>query len=161
METTSLPQTRKPMPWYYGLIPPGWCAIQMIIMFANIDTIFRSTAWKWFFGIEALITFAAMYWWLNKLTGKKSPRQIKFGIVWTAWCLFSYVGWRIVDGMIPRPNYFAIGGTGDEHIRLTMEASTKFANTSLLFSVGYAIVLFSGITVLLWLYHRKNLFATS
>ncbi len=147
---------RKPLPWYYGLVPPGWMLLQMAIMFSNMRLWWPVSTWTYLWGFEAFVTFVAMMWWLNRLTGPKSPRYYRFMTVVAIWVVACYGLWRWIDSLVPRPNYRAIGGTGEEHVRLSEIASSHFTNTIFAIAIGYFVVMFAGCLLFLRFYCRKK-----
>lgn len=152
----------KPLPWYYGLVPPLWMVLQMVIMFSNSSELVTGTIWTYLWGLEALVTYAAMMWWLMRRTGKKSPRTVMFFGLSISWIVFCYVLDRIVEGYVPRPNYSQIpSGNSEEYMRLVHDASHRYATQSLVLTLVYNLIIIGGLLLLSWLFHRKNLFGRS
>lgn len=146
----------KPLPWYYGLVPPLWMVLQMVIMFSNPSELVTGTIWTYLWGLEALVTYVAMMWWIDRARGPKSPRYYHMLALYIAWIVGCYVLWQWINSLVPRPDYHSIGGVGEEHLRLVEAASSRFANAMLASSIGYFVVMISGVIFNIRIYGRKK-----
>ena len=147
---------RKPLHWSIGLMPPVWMLVQMVIMFSFMDTLFRGDwIWRALWITETILTLVWLFWWISKKVGPKTPQQKRWQVIGSIWVVFCFAAWQIVNRFNPSPNYSAIPGTGEAHVKAVLAASTAWSTRTLLFSLTYFVVMSVGTIALVIVARRK------
>ncbi len=140
---------RKPLHWSIGLVPPAWMALQMVIMFSFMDTLYRGDRiWLVLWIIEAVVTLGCVLWWINTKVGIKTSKQKRWLLIVYLWIALCYTGLQVANHFNPSPNYSNIPGTGEAHFQAVRKASDDWGARSLQLNVAYAVVMFIGVLVL-------------